>query len=53
MVVHSAVFKILLQIEFKKFIMGLPPVSTNSFGMLSTPAVFPVFIDLTAADTFS
>ena len=47
------VFQILLQIAVKMSIMASPPACTNSAGMLSTPADFPVFSALTAASTSS
>ena len=53
MVGHSPVFQILLQIEFRVSIMASPPAWTNSAGILSTPADFPIFSALTAASTSS
>ena len=50
MVGHSPVFQILLQIVFRMSIMASPSW-TNSAGMLSTPADFPIFSALTAAST--
>ena len=50
---HSPVFQILLQIEVRMSIMASPPAWTNSVGMLSTPADFPIFSALTAASTSS
>ena len=40
---HSPVFQILLQIAARMSIMASPPAWTNSAGMLSTPADFPIF----------
>ena len=51
MVGHSPVFQILLQIEVKMSIMVSPPAWTNSGGMLSSPADFPMFSASTAAST--
>ena len=48
MVGHSSVFQILLQIAVKMSIMASPPAWTNSAGMLSTPADFPIFSALTS-----
>ena len=53
MVGHSPVFQILLQIAVRMPIMVSPPARTNSAGMLSTPADFPIFSALTAASTSS
>ena len=53
MVGHSPVFQILLQIAVGMSIMASPPAWTNSAGMLSTPADFPIFSALTAASTSS
>ena len=53
MVGHSSVFQILLQIVVRMSIMGFPPAWTNSAGMLSTLADFPIFSALTAAFTSS
>ena len=50
---HSPVFQILLQIVVRISIMASPPSWTNSSGMLSTPADFPIFSALTAASTSS
>ena len=43
------VFQILLQIEVRMSIMASSPSWTNSAGMLSTTADFPIFSALTAA----
>ena len=51
MVGHSPVFQILLQIEVRMSIMASSRALTNSAGMLSTPADFPIFSVLTAAST--
>ena len=53
MVGHSLVFQGLLQIAVRMSIMASPPAWTNSSGMLSTPADFPIFSALTAASTSS
>ena len=53
MVGHSPVFQISLQIVVRMSIMASPPAWTNSAGMLSTPADFPIFSALTAASTSS
>ena len=53
MVGHSPVFQILLQIEVRMSIMASPSACTNSAGMLSTPADFPIFSALIDASTFS
>ena len=54
MVGHSPVFQILLQIVVSMSIMAsIPAAWTNSAGMLSAPADFPIFSALTAASTFS
>ena len=53
MVGHSPVFQILLQIVVRMSIMASPPAWTNSGGMLSTPADFPIFSALTAASNSS
>ena len=53
MVGHSPVFQILLQIAVRMSIMAFPPAWTNSAGMLSTPADFPIFSVLTAASISS
>ena len=42
MVGHSPVFETLSQIEVRMSIMASPPAWTNSTGMLSTPADFPI-----------
>ena len=49
MVGYSPVFQILLQIAVRMSIMASPPAWTNSAGMLSRPADFPIFSALTAA----
>ena len=53
MVGHSPVFQILLQIVVRMSVMASAPSWTNSAGMLSTPADFPIFSALTAASTSS
>ena len=53
MVGNSPVFQILLQIEVRMSIMASPPAWTNSAGILTTPADFPIFRALTAASTSS
>ena len=54
MVGHSPVVQILLQIEVRmSIIMASPPAWTNSAGMLSTPADFPISSALTAASSSS
>ena len=53
MVGHSPVFQILSQIVVRMSIMASTPAWTNSAGMLSTPADFPIFSALTAASTSS
>ena len=53
MVDHSPFFQILLQIVVSMSIMASPPTWTNSAGMLSTTADFPIFSVLTAASTSS
>ena len=53
MVGHSPDFQILLQTAVRMSIMASPPAWTNSSGMLSTPADFPVFSTFTAASTSS
>ena len=53
MVGHSPVFQILLQIVVRLSIMASPPAWTNSAGMLSTPADFPIFSALAAVSTSS
>ena len=52
MVGHFPVFQIVLQTEVRMYIMASPPALTNSAGMLSTPAGFPILSALTAASTF-
>ena len=51
MVGHSPVFQILLQIELRMSIMASLPDLTNSAGVLSTPADFPIFSSLTVVST--
>ena len=53
MVGHSLVLQLLLQIAVRMSIMASPLVWTNSAGMLSVPADFLIFSDLTAASTSS
>ena len=53
MVGHSPVFQNLLQVEVRMSIIAAPLAWTNSAGMLSTPADFPIFSALTAASTSS
>ena len=53
MVGHSPVLQILLQIAVRMSIMASSPAWTNSAGMLSMPADFPIFSALTAASTSS
>ena len=53
MVGHSPVLQILLQIAVRMSIMVSPPAWTNSAGMLSMLADFPIFSALTAASTSS
>ena len=53
MVGHSPVFQIVLQIAVRMSVMASPPAWTNSAGMLSMPADFPIFSALTAASTSS
>ena len=53
MVGHSPDFQILLQFAVRMLIMASPPAWTNSAGILSTPADFPIFSALTAASTSS
>ena len=43
MVGHSPFFQILLQIVVRMSIMASPPAWTNSAGMFSTLADFPIF----------
>ena len=50
---HSPVFQILLQIEVRMSIMASPPAWTNSAGILSTPADFPIFRALTSVSNSS
>ena len=50
---HSPVLQILLQIAVRMSIMASPPAWTDSAGMLSMPADFPIFSALTAASTSS
>ena len=50
---HSPVFQILLEIEVRMSVMASPPSWTNSAGMLSRLADFPIFSTLTAASTSS
>ena len=52
MVGHSPVFQILLQTEVRMSIMA-SPAWTNSAGMLSMSADFPIFSALTADSTSS
>ena len=51
MVGHFSVFQIALQNEIRMSIMASPPAWTNSAGLLSTLANFPIFGALTAAST--
>ena len=53
MVGNSPVLQIVLQIAVRMSIIASPPAWTNSAGMLSTPADFPIFSALTAASTSS
>ena len=53
MVGHSPVFQIVLQIEVRMSITASPHAWTNSTGMLSMSAKFPIFSALTAASTSS
>ena len=53
MVGHSPVLQILLQIAVRVSIMASPPAWTNSAGMLSMLADFPIFSALTASSTSS
>ena len=53
MVGHSPVFQISLQIEVRMSIMASLPAWTDSAGMLSTLADFPIFSALIAASIFS
>ena len=50
---HSPNFQTLLHFIVSASIMASPPAFINSDGMLSIPAVFPLFRDLTAASTSS
>ena len=52
MVGYFSVFQILLQIAIRMSIMA-SPAWTNSAGMLSTSADFPIFSALTAASSSS
>ena len=53
MVGHSPVFQILLQIAVRMSAVASAPAWTNSAGMLSTSADFPIFRALTAASICS
>ena len=53
MVGLSPVFQILLQTVVRVSIMASPPAWTNSAGMSSTPADFPIYRALTTASTSS
>ena len=53
MIGHSPVFQIVLQIAVRMSVMASPPAWTNSAGMLTMPADFPIFSALTAASTSS
>ena len=53
MVGPSPVLQILFQIAVRMSIMASPPAWTNSAGMLSMLADFPIFSALTAASTSS
>ena len=53
MVGHSPILQILLQIAVRMSIMASFPAWTNSAGMLSMSADFPIFSALTAAATSS
>ena len=53
MVGHFHVFLILLLIEVRLSIMVSPPAWTNSVGILSTTADFPIFSALIAASASS
>ena len=50
---HSPICHILLQICMSKVMVCSPPLWISYAGMLSTPADFPFFSDLTAASTSS
>ena len=52
MVGHSPVFQILVQIVVRMSVMA-SPAWTNSAGILSMPADFPILSALTAASTSS
>ena len=49
----SPIFKTLLQTEVRASLIVFPPALTNSAGMYSTPADFPIFSASTAAYTSS
>ena len=51
MVGHSHVFQILFQIDVRVSMMASTPDWTNSAGVLSTPADFPIFSAMTGAST--
>ena len=53
MVGHSPAFQTLLKFVVRMSIMASPLAWTNSAGMLSTSADFPIFSALTAAFTSS
>ena len=48
---QSSVCQILLQISVRMLVTAFLPACINSAGMLSTPADFPFFKDLTATST--
>ena len=50
---HSPNFQTMLHIIVSASIMASLPAFINSDGMLSIPAAFPLFIDLTVASTSS
>ena len=50
---HSPNFQTVLHIIMSASIMASPPAFINSDGMLSFPAAFSFFRDLTVASTFS
>ena len=50
---HSPVCQILLQIAVRMLVTASPPACINSADLLSTPADFPFFKDLTTASTSS
>ena len=50
---HSPVYQILLQMLVRMSINASPPFFNNSIGMLSFPAPFPFFNDLTAVSISS